>query len=338
MPRISSRSAFAPCDISVQVHASFASGAHRPRPGRQGGWAAALLAAAVIVGLPGCAAVDSVMAPPPVEPKVAAPAPTYASAEAAQAIADAARAERAAAVDAYTARVRECMHTFFATSCADKAREQRNTITERADVTRQQAELFVRQEKARVHREGLAAENARRDARDAEATAARQAEAARAAQPPARPAGPGTGSGAAGRGQAGRGQAGAATPSAGTSAPSASPAASSSAASSPAASAPASEAPAATAPSRAAPAAPSTGATSRGTAPGASLSAAEQAENRAAFEKKQAEAKAYADKRAEERKENEDKRERRRAAREADAAKFNAPAATPATPPTQGKQ
>ena len=285
MPRISSRSAFAPCDISVQVHASFPAGAARPRPGRQGGWAAALLAAAVIVGLPGCAAVDSVMAPPPVEPKVAAPAPTYASAEAAQAIADAARAERAAAVDAYTARVRECMHTFFATSCADKAREQRNTITERADVTRQQAELFVRQEKARVHREGLAAENARRDARDAEATAARQAEAARAAQPPARPAGPGTGSGAAGRGQAG-----AATPSAGTSAPS------------------------------------------------ASLSAAEQAENRAAFEKKQAEAKAYADKRAEERKENEDKRERRRAAREADAAKFNAPAATPATPPTQGKQ
>ena len=333
MPRISSRSAFAPCDISVQVHASFPAGAARPRPGRQGGWAAALLAAAVIVGLPGCAAVDSVMAPPPVEPKVAAPAPTYASAEAAQAIADAARADRAAAVDAYTARVRECMHTFFATSCADKAREQRNTITERADVTRQQAELFVRQEKARVHREGLAAENARRDARDAEATAARQAEAARAAQPPARPAGPGTGSGAAGRGQAGRGQAGAATPSAGTSAPSAS-----SAASSPAASAPASAAPAATAPSRAAPAAPSNGAASRGTAPGASLSAAEQAENRAAFEKKQAEAKAYADKRAEERKENEDKRERRRAAREADAAKFNSPAATPATPPTQGKQ
>lgn len=321
MPRISPRSAFAPCDISVQAHASFPAGLARPRPGRQGGWAAALLATVVFIGLPGCAAVDSVMAPPPVEPKVATPAPTYASAEAAQGIADAAKAERAAAVDAYTARVRDCMHTFFATRCADKAREERNTITERADVTRQQAELFVRQEKARVHRESLAAENARRDARDAEAAAARQAEAAQ------RPAPRNVGPAAASQRRPGA-DAGAAPP-AGAMAPSAG-------SRSPAASASPSNAPAASGPARA-PAAASTGPASRAAPGGASISPAEQADNRAAFEKKQAEAKAYAEKRAEERKENEDKRERRRAAREADAAKFNTPAATPATPPTQGK-
>lgn len=116
--------------------------------------------------------------------------PEFANVAEAQAAADAAKTERAAAVEAYQARVRECMHKFFVTNCTDNARQTRNDETERADGAKQRAELFMRQEKSREHKANLAAENAKRDARDAEKAAeARQTEAAKslAAPAPARP-------------------------------------------------------------------------------------------------------------------------------------------------------
>ena len=94
--------------------------------------------------------------------------------------------EHAQALETYQARVRECMHKFFVTNCAEKARETRNDEVERADSAKQRAELFVRQEKSREHKASLAAENAKRDARDAEKAAeTRQTEAANSSAAPA---------------------------------------------------------------------------------------------------------------------------------------------------------
>ncbi|WP_132980271.1 hypothetical protein, partial [Pigmentiphaga sp. D-2] len=82
-----------------------------------------------------------------------APAQTYASKEAAQAAADAAKAESDRIKRQYDIDAAECMHKFFANSCAEKARLERNAGVTRADGERRAAELYIRREEARERHE-----------------------------------------------------------------------------------------------------------------------------------------------------------------------------------------
>lgn len=120
----------------------------------------------------------------------AVPAQTYASKEAAQAAADVAKAESDRIRRQYDADAAACMHKFFATRCAEKARLERNAGVTRTDADRREAELYIRREEARERQEKRDRDNAERDAKAADRTARKAEEQASRPPPKAEPAAP----------------------------------------------------------------------------------------------------------------------------------------------------
>ncbi|MDX3905295.1 MAG: hypothetical protein QHC78_06355 [Pigmentiphaga sp.] len=132
-----------------------------------------LLVLAMVCVLPARAADSDAQ---PAQPKA------FSSIDEATRAAAAAREESDRIKRQYEMDAAECMHKFFANSCVEKARVERNEGVTRADAARREAELYIRREQARQRHQKRDQENAERDARAAERTA-RKADDAASRQP-----------------------------------------------------------------------------------------------------------------------------------------------------------